>query len=144
MGVRSRLAENHVLIEGLQVAHELAIKDRSCKAGHIGTEGSSVSEIGGEAGILEFDRKEERRRDMDALDLDALLVGAAGGDLVNPEGEPARVGLAIQEVEVMLANEERSFVDRVGRGSAGIVVDDCISARLGETNPGPSPLRWDY
>jgi len=52
----------------------------------------------------------ERRRDVYARDLDAVSIAAAGVDVVGPKSEAGVVGLAAQEVEVVLADEELRVV----------------------------------
>src|SRR5581483_2386138 len=79
--------------------------------------------------LLEFDRQEERGRNIDALDLDALRVAATRADLILPESVTIRVGFAIQEIAVLLANIKRRRIDRIrDRRSSGI---DCDVRRCG-------------
>src|SRR5438132_4866529 len=63
--------------------------------------------------LLEFNRKEVSGRDVDSLQVNTLLISAAGGDLVGPKRETARVRFAIKEIQVMLPHEESGGVDRV-------------------------------
>src|SRR5207237_10856604 len=66
--------------------------------------------------------EEEGRVRVDALELDAGGVRAAGGDVVRPEGEARGVRLAVEEVEVVLADEEVRVVNGVrGRGRRVVV-----------------------
>src|SRR5439155_16722803 len=58
-----------------------------------------------------------------------LRIAAAGSDLVGPEGEAARIGFAIEKVEIMLPDEELRGIDRIQsrlvaiENSISIVVD---------------------
>lgn len=63
--------------------------------------------------MLKLDGEEEGGGDVLALDSNALRVCAAGGDFVGPEGEAGGVGLAVEEVEVVLANEELRVVNGI-------------------------------
>src|SRR5207249_3971292 len=71
-------------------------------------------------------------RDIDPLDLDALLVGAARSYFVGPEGQTARVRLAIEKIVVVFGDEEAGLVDRI-RSRAGVVVVDGYRGRCGST-----------
>lgn len=70
---------------------------------------------------MKFDRDEERRRGIDALHIDALLIAAAGTNCVRPEVETALIGLPVQEVDVVLTHEEAGVVDWV-RTSVCVVI----------------------
>ena len=75
--------------------------------------GSSVSFVNQIAGLLEFDRKIESCRSVDALEGCACRIGATTRDLIGPESHPGCIGLAIKKVNIVLAHEERRVVDRV-------------------------------
>src|SRR6267154_815133 len=79
--------------------------------------GGLVKTLNQIAGLLKFNRDEERRRNVDPLVVDARLVIAAGGDLVSPEGQPTRVRSPIQKILIMLPHEKVGAIDWVaGRG----------------------------
>src|SRR3954463_3359812 len=75
------------------------------------------------SGLLELKREEEGRRDVDALDLAALRVRAARLYLVSPEGEARSIGLAVEEVPVVLRDEEGRRVYGVDDGGRRVVFD---------------------
>ncbi len=54
--------------------------------------------------LLEFNRQEICRRYVDALQIDAGLIGTAGGDLIDPKCQTIRVGCSIEKVVIVLAN----------------------------------------
>jgi hypothetical protein len=103
-----------------------------------------VRQVGEVAGALELNRKEERRRDVDALDVSMQGRCAAGGDLFDPEGEARRVRLAVEEVEVVLADEEAS---RRQPGSSPARRCRCramvTSAMFGLPSPTPAPVGFE-
>jgi hypothetical protein len=65
------------------------------------------------ARLLKFNREEEGRRRVDAAHGAARAVGAAALDVRDPEGFAGRVGEAVEEVGVVLADEEVRAVDGV-------------------------------
>ncbi len=69
---------------------------------------------------------------------------AAGGDLVCPEGEPRGVGLAVEEVEVVLPDEEgrgRRWGSSSARpASLSMMVN---SAVFGLPSPTPAPVGFE-
>ena len=71
-----------------------------------------------------MERKKAATRVDALLDSRQARVRAARLDVVCPEGEPGGVRLAIEEVDVVLANEEMRGVDRGCRPVTEIVVND--------------------
>src|SRR5713226_8423206 len=63
--------------------------------------------------LLEFDRQKVSRRDIDAFGFDASRVVAARSNLVGPEGQPARIRFAIEEVQIMLPHEKLRRINRI-------------------------------
>ena len=63
--------------------------------------------------MLKLYREIERRRNVDALSVDARLIRTAQGNLISPEREAACIRLAIEEVAIMLADEELCVVDLI-------------------------------
>src|SRR5437879_11633840 len=64
-------------------------------------------------GLLEFNREEVSCGDVDTLHFYALMIAATGGDLVRPEFPAALIGIAVEEVQILLTNEELGVVDGV-------------------------------
>src|SRR5205085_7949924 len=89
--------------------------------------GGFIESVEEEARALELDGEEEGRRGVDALDLAALrglYPCAARLDVVRPELEARGVGLAVEEVVVVLADEEGGGVHGVRGGRSEVVVVD--------------------
>ena len=61
--------------------------------------------------LLEFNRKEERSRNIDSLHFNALHIGPAEIDLILPEQIAGRIRLSIQEIDVMLTHKGAGDVD---------------------------------
>ena len=78
--------------------------------------------------LLKLYREKERRRHVNALDLNALSIGATGSDLVSPERQPARVRLPTKEIEIVQLSKESGLIDRV-RAGRGFIVKDCYCRR---------------
>src|SRR5207253_9582011 len=74
------------------------------------------------AGLLELYREEERGRDIYAARLQALRVTNAGRELIRPERFARRVGLAIEEIVVVLADERLRVAYGVGLRVGRLVV----------------------
>src|ERR1044072_4469582 len=93
-----------------------------------------------QSGLPKFDRKEKRSADINALGLNTSCIRAAGRNFVDPEIKAGSVRFAVQEVEAVLANEERRLVNRIGYRSAGIVIQDPHfgSARTSQSDAGAS------
>lgn len=85
--------------------------------------GGLVHALDQEAGILKFNRKKESRRNVDALNFDALSIGAAGSYLVGPEIPTALVRLAVQKIMIVLPHEEQRVVSRIRAGLRIVRVD---------------------
>src|SRR5437016_4897982 len=75
------------------------------------------------AGLLEFNRQEERGRGVDALQLTAGCVGSTRFDVVGPETYATRVSLAIQKIEIVLPYKEARNIAGIRPGRT-IVIDD--------------------
>src|SRR2546426_6174309 len=73
--------------------------------------------------LLKFNRQEERRRSVDALQFAAGQVVSTRFDVVGPETNTARVGLAIQKVEIVLPYKKARDIAGIGTGRT-IVIDD--------------------
>src|SRR5438105_2100750 len=59
--VRTWLAEDHAVIQRLQIAHEISVQDRHRAAPRcIRTESGAISQVSSYSRILELDREEER------------------------------------------------------------------------------------
>ena len=71
------------------------------------------------------------------LQVDAVRVSAAGSYLAHPEGEAAGVGLAVEEIVVVLADEDFGVVDDVGCGLDDIVGDLDGGGRLQRPSAAP-------
>src|ERR1044072_2496678 len=107
----ARLPDHHALPHLLRVGDELVVPDWHRNAGRVVRHlVHSVDEV---ASFLKLNRQEKRGRHVDAPNLDALRVGAAGSYLINPEVEPSRIRLAVKEVEIVLPHEETWDVARV-------------------------------
>ena len=91
--------------------------------GRNGSKGRFVRQISRAASVLKLTGKEESGRDINASDVDALGVGAAGCDLVSPESKSPCVRFAIQEIVVVLTHKEARVVDQVGRWPFRTVYD---------------------
>src|SRR5438128_5905836 len=63
---------------------------------------------------MELWRKEERCGDCDSPGADAVNACSTTRDLIRPERQPSGIGLTIEKVEIVLAHEERRFLNRVG------------------------------
>ena len=74
-------------------------------------------------GLLKFNRQEERRRGVDALEVAACQVVPTGFDVVGPETNTARVRLAIQKVEIVLPDKETRDIAGIGTVRT-VVIDD--------------------
>src|SRR4030095_14855847 len=96
------------MAELMCVAHELAEEWKA-------TEGDTCGAMNQKARLLKFNCQEEGGAGGDALDVSTLRVGAARIDIVHPESEAGRVGLASQKIDVVLPHKEGRKVDRVGR-----------------------------
>src|SRR5215207_7380348 len=99
------LVDDHAAADLLRLRQELLNREGHGPVRDV-AEGRLVDAVDEEAGLLELDGEEEGRRRVDALDLAALLVGAARLDVISPEGPARLVRLAVEEVEVVLADEE--------------------------------------
>ena len=67
---------------------------------------NAINEI---AGLLKLNREVEGRRDVDALDFNALRVRLAGSDLIRPEAEAIGIRFAIKKIEV----EWRKIIEKL-------------------------------
>ena len=76
---------------------------------------SFVHAIDFESSLLKLNRQEVSRARVDALHFPAPIVRAACRDLVRPEVESRFIGLAIQEVEIVLPHKERIRIERIQR-----------------------------
>ena len=56
--------------------------------------------------LLKFDREKESCRDVNAFHFNAGRVTATRGNLVGPEISAALVGLTVEKVEILLADEK--------------------------------------
>src|SRR5258706_12764851 len=65
------------------------------------------------ARLLKFDRKEEGARDIDSLQLDALLIDTTGINLISPEGKTTRVRFAVEKIEILLSHEKVTGRNRI-------------------------------
>src|SRR5436190_2009438 len=74
-------------------------------------------------GLLKLDREEEGGRDVDSFRLDARLIGAAGSDLIGPEGEARSVGLTIEKIVIVLADKILRVVNHVRRRLGHVIHD---------------------
>ena len=63
--------------------------------------------------LLEFNRKKESSRDVNALQLNTRLICTAGSNLIRPEVEAALVRLAIQKTQIMGADKDVRRVDQI-------------------------------
>src|SRR5215813_10972151 len=72
-------------------------------------------------GFLKFNRKEERRRDIDPAD--EWIRTAATGYLICPEVPAGHVGLPIEKVMIVLTNESAWIVNHVRRGLGRVIND---------------------
>src|SRR5205807_2648028 len=86
-------------------------------------------------GLLEFEREKVGSRDINTLRVDALLVCAAGSDLVGPKRQAAGVSLPVQEIVIVLAYKVLRVINDVGRRLGWIVGNldgsDCGCAQTG-------------
>ena len=73
--------------------------------------------------MLKFDRKEERRGHVDAVNFETLLVRAAPIDVVGPEWKTDVVRLAVEKVEIMLP-DKKVGCGQGTRSSRDVVVND--------------------
>src|ERR1044072_6821965 len=106
----ARLPDHHALPHLLRVGDELVVPDWHRNAGRVVRHlVHSVDEV---ASFLKLNRQEKRGRHVDAPNLDALRVGAAGSYLIIPEVEAGRIRLAVEEVEIVLPAEETWDVAR--------------------------------
>src|SRR5207302_2448272 len=76
--------------------------------------------------FLSFNREKECRQDSDALALEALLIGAAGSNLIRPKGKASLVRLAIEEIKIVLTHKKARCIYGV-RPISHIVVRDSYS-----------------
>src|ERR1700749_5227322 len=101
---------------------EVAVEDGRGAPRGVRAEGRAVRQVCEIPRPLELYREEEGRADVYPLDVAAGRVSAAGGYLARPEVEARRVGLAVEEVQVVLSHEEPGVVNRVlGLGNAVLV-----------------------
>ena len=98
--------------------------------------------------MLKFYRQEERRGRIDAFDFAASQVSTARFDVIDPEVESGFVGLAAQEVEIVLADEVLGGIQRIHRGTGKRAGKDRLSlcpqlakASLGWTEAEVGPRR---
>src|SRR5438477_10001175 len=74
-------------------------------------------------GLLKFNRQKVRSRNVDAFQLNACLIAAAGCNLIGPESQAARIRLTTEKVDVVNAHENTCLIDRVGSGRGFIIGD---------------------
>src|SRR5205814_887661 len=55
--------------------------------------------------LLKFNRQEVSCRDVDALQINADLIGTAGSNLIDPKCQTIRVRRSIEKVVIVLANK---------------------------------------
>src|SRR5205807_5014301 len=73
--------------------------------------------------LLEFNRQKVSSRDVDALEINASLIGATGSDLIGPKSQTIRVGRSVEKIVIVLAHEVLRAVYHVRR--LGGIVGDC-------------------
>jgi hypothetical protein len=121
------LPDDHAVADDPCVSEEVVQAVNGYRARDVQRERVAVSGLIGAidevARFLKFNREKESGTDVDTLDLAAPGVCAARLDLVRPEGEARRIGLAVQEVMVVLADEPRGHVNRVNRRLLRVVRD---------------------
>ena len=99
------------VLQLLLVAEKLEIPWQSARPpGTIGKRGTIEAE-GKVAGVLKLNRKEEGCGNVRSLFAETTCVVAARRNLVGPEVLTIRIGLAIQEVVIVLADKCRGIVD---------------------------------
>src|SRR5207237_6644055 len=119
-----RLIYYNAVADRLRVGLELVEFDRHRRVRHVSVS-RRVSSIDQVASLLELDRKEERRRGIDASGfatsiralwvrrhpcllrstLEACVPSSARLDVVDPEVQSGFIGLAIQEIEILLPDK---------------------------------------
>src|ERR1043165_3077715 len=113
------LPDDYALVNLVLVAQEDGVARRTLGV----AEGGLVRADNEVAGLLELDGEEEGRRDIGARALAARRVRAARLDVVRPEVLPRLIRLTVEEVVVVLADEGRRVVYRVGRPFSPVVHD---------------------
>src|SRR5215831_14653017 len=73
---------------------------------------SLVGAINQKTGLLAFYRQEERRRCVDAFGFTTTRIIAAGFNVIDPEVKAGLVGLATEEVQILLAHKVFSSIQR--------------------------------
>src|SRR5438128_8859110 len=96
----------------LRIRQKLIEPDRHGRAGQIAVS-HFVHAVDQISSLLKFDGEEVSRRVVDALDFNALRISSAGSDLIRPESETVGIGIAVQEVSIMLSDEELGAVNRI-------------------------------
>src|SRR5205814_427033 len=106
------LADDYAAPYLLRFGEELLEGDGHGSAGQVAERGL-VDAVDEEARVLKLDGEEEGRARVNPLDVAAVRVRAARLDVVRPELEARGVGLAREEVAVVLRDEELRVVNRV-------------------------------
>src|SRR5262249_8692717 len=110
--------EHHDALRNLlHVRKKLCTRQRHSRGYARWAERRGVGFVDEITGLLEFDGKEECRRDVDALHLSALNICAADVNVVGPKSKARGVGLAVEEVAIVLADIEVSTVDGICAGT---------------------------
>ena len=65
------------------------------------------------ARLLEFDRKEKRRRSVHGLGRATVRIRAAGFNVVHPKVKAGFVGFAIEKVQILLPHKVRRRIQRI-------------------------------
>src|SRR5205085_12290433 len=71
--------------------------------------------------LLEFNRQKVGGRNIDAFQLNACLIAAAGTNFIGPESQAVRIGFTIKKVDVVDAHKHTRLVDWVGSGRGFII-----------------------
>ena len=131
------MPENQPLLHQLGVVFELLIEDRHRRRARIvGAHGRFVGQVNQRTGLLKLDREEESGARVDALDLDTLRVGATRSNAAGPEVEAGSIGLATQEIEIVLTDKEVCIVHGITLRWKEVVILDCYCAARGERELG--------
>src|SRR2546422_3908773 len=108
---------------------------RKCRVAGRVSVSSLVHALDQITGLLKFERQKVGSRDINTLRVDALLVCAAGSDLVGPIRQAAGVSLSVQEIVIVLAYKILRVSNDVGRRLGWIVGNlhgsDCRCAQTG-------------